>query len=148
MVDTSRHAADLPSMAACSGSGDGSGSLIGKRGSCRQVPIVTILTSAGYGVTRKFKLLVNVRAGVVTLTLPVVAAAGTVVVISVPDTTMNVAALPLKVTLLAPVKLFPRIVTAAPTLPEPGLVSTKAPRPSAKLKTVPHPAGLQALPPD
>ena len=39
------------------------------------------------GVTRKFRLLVNLRLGVVTSTLPVVAPLGTAVVISVLETT-------------------------------------------------------------
>jgi hypothetical protein len=47
--------------------------------------------------------------GVVTTTTPVVAPLGTVVVISVSDTTSNVAAVPLKVTSVVPVSLFPRI---------------------------------------
>ena len=42
------------------------------------------------------------RLGVVTLTLPVVAPAGTVVVMSEGETTVNVAAVPLKLTLVAP----------------------------------------------
>jgi hypothetical protein len=52
--------------------------------------------------TRKFTLLISVRLGIFTLTCPVVASLGTVVVISVLETTLNVAALPLKVTLVAP----------------------------------------------
>ncbi len=40
-----------------------------------------------YGVTRKFTLLVSVRWGVITFTLPVVAPVGTVVVISELETT-------------------------------------------------------------
>jgi hypothetical protein len=48
------------------------------------------------GVTRKFTLLVDVRLGVITLTLPVVAPLGTVVLISVLETTMNVSAVRLK----------------------------------------------------
>jgi hypothetical protein len=70
-----------------------------------------------------------VRLGVVTLTGPVVAPLGTVVVISVLETTLKVAALPLKVTLVAPVRLLPRIMTAAPALPEAGKVSTNGPAP-------------------
>src|SRR5215472_7647243 len=89
------------------------------------------------GVTRKFTLLVKVRLGVVTLTLPVVALLGTVVLISVLETTVNLAAVPLNVTLVEPVRLFPRIMTAVPTLPEMGNVSTKGPSPTDRLKTVP-----------
>ena len=49
------------------------------------------------------------------LNLPVVAPVGTVVVISEAETTVNVAAVPLNVTLVAPVKFVPRILTAVPT---------------------------------
>ena len=86
-----------------------------------------------YGVTRKTTLLTSVPCDVVTLTLPVVAPAGTVVVISELDTTVNVAITPLKLTLVAPVKLFPKIVTLAPILPEEGSVSTNALRPVLRL---------------
>jgi len=47
------------------------------------------------------------------------------------------AALPLKLTLLAPVNSFPRIVTAVPISPDVGRVTTNAPRPKDKLNTVP-----------
>ncbi len=89
------------------------------------------------GVTGKFSLLVNVRLGVVTLTLPVIAPLGTLVLISVLETTVNVAAVPLKVTLVEPSRLFPKIMTAVPTLPEVGSVSTNGPSPTDWLKTVP-----------
>jgi hypothetical protein len=75
-------------------------------------------------LTRKFKLLLRVPLGVFTLTGPVVAPLGTLAVISVLETTLNVAAVLLKVTLVAPVRLFPKIVTAAPTTPEIGSVSS------------------------
>jgi hypothetical protein len=68
----------------------------------------------------ELRLLESVRLGVTTLTLPVVAPVGTLVVISDFETTVNVAAVPLKLTLVAPVRFVPRIVTAAPTLPEVG----------------------------
>jgi hypothetical protein len=48
---------------------------------------------------------------VITWTLPVVAPARPVVVISEPEATVNVPAMPLKVTLVAPVRLVPRIFT-------------------------------------
>src|SRR5580658_2819029 len=89
-----------------------------------------------YG-TRKLTLLVSVRLGVVTFTLPVVAPMGTVAVISDPETTVNAAAAPLKVTPVASVRSVPRIVTAAPTSPEVGTVFTNACRPTAMLKSVP-----------
>jgi hypothetical protein len=59
--------------------------------------------------------------GVVTETGPELAPVGTDVSISVGETTANVAAVPLKVTALAPEKLLPAIVTAAPTVPEDGV---------------------------
>jgi len=84
-------------------------------------------------------LLESVRLGVTTWTLPVVAPAGTVVVIKELETTVKTAAVPLKVTLAAPVRLVPRILTAAPTLPEAGCVSTNGPKPTDSLKIVPQP---------
>ena len=66
-------------------------------------------------VTRKFTLLVSVPLGVVALALPVVAPVGTVVVIKEAETTLKTAAVPLNVTLVAPVGFVPRILTAAPT---------------------------------
>jgi hypothetical protein len=61
------------------------------------------------------------------------------------DTTVNVAAVPLKLTLVAPVRSLPRILTVAPTLPEVVWVSTNGPKPTDRLKTVPSPL---APPPD
>ena len=52
--------------------------------------------------------------GVVTWILPVVAPPGTLVLICVLDTTVKVAETPLKVTLVAPVKVEPVIVTGVP----------------------------------
>src|ERR1700691_2723604 len=95
------------------------------------------LVAGRYSSTLKGTLLESVPLGVTTLTLPVVAPAGTVVVISDLETTVNVAAVPLNVTLVAPVRSVPRILTAAPTLPEVGTVSTNGPRPTARLKIVP-----------
>jgi len=92
-----------------------------------------------YGVTRNCLLLVSVPEGVVTVTKPVLAPVGTVVVIKELETTVKTAAVPLNVTLVAPVRLVPRILTAAPTLPEVGCVSTNSPRPTDSLKTVPQP---------
>src|ERR1035438_8531077 len=64
--------------------------------------------------------------------------AGTVVVIKYLDTTVKVGCdVPLKVTLVAPVRSLPRILTAAPTAPEVVCVSTNGPRPTDRLKTVP-----------
>jgi hypothetical protein len=81
----------------------------------------------------------SVSLGVTTWTSPVAAPAGTLVVISDLDTTVNLAAVPLKVTLEAPVRSVPRILTAAPAAPEAGWVSTNRPRPQDRLKTVPQP---------
>lgn len=75
--------------------------------------------------------------GVVTSTRPVVAPVGTVVVISDAETTVNVAAVPLNVTLVAPVRSVPRILTAAPTVPEVVCVSTNGARPRDILKIAP-----------
>ena len=89
----------------------------------------------------KGTLLERVPPGVATSTVPVVAPAGTVVVIlnKYLDTTVNVAAVPLKLTLVAPVRLLPRILTAAPTLPEVGCVSKERPIDN-------RPAGWQPAP--
>lgn len=89
------------------------------------------------GVTRNFLLVLILPPGVVTVTDPVVAPLGTVVVISASETTVNVAFVPLKLTLVAPVRLVPRILTAVPTLPDDGRVCRDARSPTDKLKTVP-----------
>jgi len=70
--------------------------------------------------TWKGTLLTSVPLGVATWTFPVVAPAGTVVVISESETTVNVATVPLKLTLVAPVRFVPRISRAAPTAPKVG----------------------------
>ena len=90
-----------------------------------------------YGTTRKDALLESVPLGVTTWTFPLLAPAGTVVVISEGETAVKTAAVPLKLTLVAPVRLVPRILTAAPTLPEVGCVFTNGPRPTDRLKIVP-----------
>src|SRR5262245_29762750 len=69
------------------------------------------------GATVKLEALVAVPPGVVTLSVPLVALAGTVVVIWVLVTTCNAAAIPLNRAAGAPVKLAPAIVTLAPTAP-------------------------------
>jgi hypothetical protein len=78
-----------------------------------------------------------VAVGVVTIILPVVAPVGTVVVISVSETTLKAAATPWNVTLLVPVRPFPRMITFVPTLPTDGVVFTNAGKPNEKLKNVP-----------
>ena len=77
--------------------------------------------------------------GVITVTKPVVAPTGTVALISEFPMTLNVAAVPLKVTPVVPIKSFPKIVTLRPTLPEGGSVSTNGSSPTDKLKAVPQP---------
>src|SRR5260370_14008492 len=93
-----------------------------------------------YRITRKATLLNRVRCGVITLTTPVVAPPGTVAVISELETTLNTATTPLNVTLLAPVRLFPRILMSVPTLPQVGCVFTNGARPTDRLTTVPPPS--------
>ena len=92
-------------------------------------------------------LLVSVPPDVTTSTVPLVAPVGTVVVISVAETTVKVAAVPLKVTLLALVRSVPRIVTFAPTLPKVGVVVTKGPSPTGASKMVPLSAPSPQDPP-
>ena len=65
----------------------------------------------------KFDADVAVPLGVVTVILPVVAAAGTAAVICVALATVKVAAVPLKATAVAPVKFVPVIVIVVPTTP-------------------------------
>ena len=69
------------------------------------------------GVTRNFRLLLRAREGVITFTNPVVAPAGTVAVRNVSDETVNAAAVPLKFTLVVPVRPCPRITIVLPTFP-------------------------------
>ena len=86
------------------------------------VPLAGLrLLRAGVGtLTVKGRPLL-VPPGVVTVTLPVVAPAGTVAVIWVPELTVNVAAVPLKLTAVAPVRLVPVITTEVPAVPLVGL---------------------------
>jgi len=69
------------------------------------------------GVTVKFEVDVAVPLGVVTEIVPVVAPAGTVVLTWVALLKVNAAIVPLNLTAVAPVKLVPVMVTAAPTRP-------------------------------
>jgi hypothetical protein len=84
----------------------------------------------------KGTLLERVPPGVTTSTVPVVAPVGTVVVIHDSDFMVNVAGVPLKVTLVAPVRFVPRILTAEPTPLDVGMVLTKAGRFSLRRKIV------------
>src|SRR5262245_20797583 len=87
------------------------------------VPLVganEVIVGAG-GMTVKSPALVAVPPGVVTVILPLVAPTGTDVLIWVPEATVKVANVPLNFTTVAPTKLVPVIVTAAPTRPLVGL---------------------------
>jgi len=53
--------------------------------------------------------------------------------------TANFAEVPLKVTLVVPMRLFPRMFTTRPIGPKFGLASTNGPRPVARLNAVPQP---------
>lgn len=60
---------------------------------------------------------------------------------------MNVAEVPLKLTLVVPVRSVPRISTFAPTLADGGRNSTNGPKPTDRLKTVPQPDVQASLAP-
>lgn len=91
----------------------------------------------GYGRTRNGTLPSSVPAGVVTWILPLVAPFGTVAVIIVGEMTVNVAAAPLKVTLVAPARLLPRIWMSAPARAAAACSFTKGLNPTDTLYTVP-----------
>src|ERR1039458_6428681 len=97
-------------------------------------------TNRNQGSTRNFTLLFSVLVGVITVTKPVVAPVGTLASISECDTTLNAAAVPLKLTQVAPVRSVPRILMPTPTSPDVGSVSTNGPRPTERPNTVPQPA--------
>ena len=69
----------------------------------------------------KLPELVAVPLGVVTVIVPLVAPAGTVVLIEVSDLTTKVAETPLNLTDVAPVRWSPPIPTLAPAAPLPGV---------------------------
>jgi hypothetical protein len=75
----------------------------------------------GYQVTLKTVALVTVPPGVVTLIVPVFAPAGTFVVIFVAASVVMLAAVPSKLTAVAPESLLPVMVTFFPGLPLAGL---------------------------
>jgi len=75
--------------------------------------------------------------GPVTWIVPVDAPVGTVAVISEAETTVNAAAAPLKVTLVAAVRSVPKIKMDCPAVPEVGTGITNAPSPMDSLKIVP-----------
>ena len=80
------------------------------------LPAPTFVT-VNVTVTVKLFVLVAVPPGVVTLSGPVVAPVGTVAWIVVAEVTVKLALTPLNVTVVAPVKLVPLIVTLVPTGP-------------------------------
>jgi len=84
-------------------------------------------------------LLESVPPGVTTCNVPLVAPIGTWVMIAVGESTVNSEGAPLKVTLDAPVRFVPRIVTGVPILPNHGTVFTKGASPIDNRKTVPYP---------
>ena len=86
------------------------------------VPLVGFrLPRVGAGTAMVNSRPLLVPPGVATVTLPLAAPAGTVAVIWVPEFTVNVAAAPLKLTAVAPVRLVPVITTLVPAEPLAGL---------------------------
>src|SRR5947208_9885184 len=105
------------------------------------LPVPTFVT-VNVTVTVKLFVLVAVPPGVVTLSGPVVAPVGTVAWIVVAEVTVKLALTPLNVTVVAPVKLVPLIVTLVPTGPLVGVKLVIV----GGLTTVNEPA-LVAVPP-
>ena|SRR5438445_30300 len=89
------------------------------------------------GRTRNLTLLVRVPVGVVTVTNPVVAPAGTVVIRKVFDRIVNVAGVPLNFTLLVPVNPPPKIPILTPTFPEVVTSFTKGTKATFRLYNTP-----------
>ena len=85
------------------------------------VGLKPLITGAGAAVTSKLPELVPVPAEFWTEIGPSVAPAGTVAVIWVGELTVNVADVPLKRTVVAPVKFVPVMTTEVPTGPLVGL---------------------------
>src|ERR1700722_5222025 len=90
-----------------------------------------------YGLTVNAALLVSVPLGVVTLTNPLVAPFGTDATIALLASTRNGASVPLNVTAVLPLRLFPMMATRVPTVPDAGLVSTNRGRFMVRRKSVP-----------
>jgi len=82
---------------------------------------VNAATGGGGTVTMNDAALVAVPTGVVTLSLPVVAPAGTIVRIDVADMTVKLAGVPFNRTDVVPVKPDPVMVMLAPTAPLAGV---------------------------
>ena len=81
------------------------------------MPLLGLKEAIVGGGTVKSSVLVAVPPAVITLTLPVEAPFGTVAVICVAESSVNVAAIPLNFTLLVAVKFVPVIVTCVPCRP-------------------------------
>ena len=88
--------------------------------------------SDNHGVSVNCFLPLSVQPGVTTSTEPMVAPVGAVALNSDAEATAKVAAVPLKVTVVAPVRLLPGILITAPTALEVVCVSTNAPNPPNK----------------
>ena len=86
----------------------------------------------------KIALLESVPAGVVTWTQPVVAPLGTMALICFFETTVKFAGVPLKVTLVVPVRLVPKIPICVPGLPKAGVGSTNGLSPMERPNMVPQ----------
>jgi hypothetical protein len=104
-----------------------------------------VLVTVNGTLTVKLLALSAMPASAVTLSGPVVAPAGTVAWIAASEVTVKLAALPLNVTAVAPVKFAPLIITLAPTRPYVGvkLVIVGAAMKLAELAAVP--AGVVTL---
>jgi len=105
------------------------------------------LAIVGGLTTLNAPVLVVVPPGVVTLSGPVVAPAGTVAWIAVSEVTVKLALTPLNATVVAPVKLVPLIVTLVPTDPLVGAkLAIVGPLPTVKaLLLVAVPPGVVTL---
>jgi hypothetical protein len=116
-------------------------------------PIVTLAPTgplvgakpAIVGAGMKLAELVAVPPGVVTLSGPVVAPNGTVARIAVSEVTEKLAAVPLNVTAVAPVKLAPPIVTFVPTGPLTGVKPAMVGGTAKALALVAVPPGVVTL---
>jgi hypothetical protein len=96
-------------------------------------------------LTVKLPVLLAVPPGVVTKIFPVVAVAGTVAEIWVPESTAKLAAVPLNLTKVAPVKPVPVMTTDVPTGPEVGVNDVMVGAAVAVTVKLPE---LVAVPPD
>ena len=89
------------------------------------------------GKTRNGALLNRVAPGVVTSIFPLVAPAGMIAVIRDGEATVNAAGIPLKVTLVAPVRSVPRMLMVVPVGAAAGSVLTKGASPTERLNIEP-----------